>query len=199
MLKLLRLTIITLITAVSVYGCAAPAIVAGGAVAGATAVDRRNTEEIVTDSNIELKIKEAIYTDESIKRHIHVNVTSYNGAVLLSGEIPTADMRDKVVRYAQRVDKVKKIYNETVVAPVSEFKSRRQDTWLTTKVKSILLGTKHINALHFKVVTENQVVYLMGMVTEEEGNIATNAIRQVDGVKQIVKLFEYVLPAASNK
>lgn len=198
MLKLLRLTIIAVITAVSVYGCAAPAIVAGGAVAGATAVDRRNTEEIVTDNNIELKIKEAIYTDDSIKRHIHVNVTSYHGAVLVSGETPTMAMRDKVVRYAQHVDKVKKIYNETVVAPASEFKSRRQDTWITTKAKSILLGTKHINALHFKVVTENQVVYLMGVVTKKEGDIAANAIRQVDGVKQIVKLFEYVSPAPSK-
>ncbi len=191
MSKLFSLLIVSLISIVTLSGCAAPALVAGGAAAGAMAVDRRDTQAIVDDNNIVLKIKEAIYTDESIKRDIHVNVTSYNGAVLLSGETPTMAMRDKVVRHAQHVAKVKRIYNETIVAPVSEFKSRREDAWITTKAKSVLLGTKNINSMQFKVVTENQIVYLMGLVSEEEGTIAANAVRQVEGVKQIVKLFEY--------
>ncbi len=182
MTKLASLLVISLISIVTLSGCAAPAIVAGGAAAGVMAVDRRDTQAIVDDNNIVLKIKEAIYTDESIKRDIHVNVTSYNGAVLLSGETPTMAMRDKVVRHAQHVAKVKRIYNETIVAPVSEFKSRREDAWITTKAKSALLGTKNINSMQFKVVTENQIVYLMGLVSEEEGTIAANAVRQVEGV-----------------
>ncbi len=191
MSRLFRSFSIALISAVLVSGCAAPAIMAGGAIAGATAADRRDTRTIVDDNNIQLKIEEKIYTDDSIRRHIHVNVTSYNGVVLLTGEIPTTEMRNVVVRHAQHVAKIKQIHNETIVAPASDFKSRRQDTWLTTKVKSALLAEKKINGLHFKVVTENQVVYLLGLVTRAEGDIAANAVRQVNDVKQIIKLFEY--------
>ncbi len=194
MLPPLRLILVILIT-VALYGCAAgPAIVAGGAVVGAAAVDRRDTTTMVDDNTIELKIKAAIYTDDTLKRDVHVNVTSYNRVVLLTGETPTAAMRDKVVHHAQQVDKVKKIYNETIVAPPSEFASRRQDTWITTKVKSTLLNTEGIKALNIKVVTENQIVYLMGLVTRAEGDIAADKARQVKDIKQIVKLFEYIQP-----
>jgi len=189
--RLARLFFITLISAILISGCAAPVIVAGGALAGATVADRRDANTIIEDNNIALKIEEKIYTDESIRRHIHVNVTSYNGVVLLTGEIPTTEMRNAVVSHAQHVAKVKQIHNETIVAPASEFRSRRQDTWITTKVKSALLSEKNINGLHFKVVTENQVVYLLGLVSRTEGDIAANAVRQVEGIKQIIKLFEY--------
>ena len=189
--RLARPFFIALISAVLISGCAAPVIVAGGALAGAAVVDRRDANAIVDDNNITLTIEEKIYTDDSIKRHIHVNVTSYNGIVLLTGEVPTTELRSAVVRHAQHAKKVKQIHNETIIAPASDFKSRRQDTWITTKVKSALLSEKNINGLHFKVVTENQIVYLMGLVTREEGDIAANAARQVNGVKQIIKLFEY--------
>jgi len=189
--RLFRSFIAILISAIFVSGCAAPVIVAGGAIAGAAVVDRRDANTIIEDNNIALKIEEKIYTDESIRRHIHVNVTSYNGVVLLTGEIPTTEMRNAVVSHAQHVAKVKQIHNETIVAPASEFRSRRQDTWITTKVKSALLSEKNINGLHFKVVTENQIVYLLGLVSRTEGDIAANAVRQVEGIKQIIKLFEY--------
>ncbi|ALP52317.1 hypothetical protein Tel_03690 [Candidatus Tenderia electrophaga] len=193
----LRLTL-ALVSLISLYGCAAgPAIIAGGAVVGAAAVDRRATTTMVDDNSIELKIKEAIYTDDSLKRDVNVSVTSYNRVVLLTGEVPTAEMRARVVRHAQHVDKVKKIYNETIVAPQSEFASRRLDTWITTKVKSTLLNTEGIKALNIKVVTENQIVYLMGLVTRAEGDIAANKARQVKDIKQIVKLFEYIQPSAT--
>ncbi len=196
MFRFAGLLIFTLVTTISVNGCVGTAIVAGGAVAGAAAVDRRDTSTIINDNNIEINIKEAIYTDETIRRDIHVNVTSYNGVVLLSGETPTLEMRDKVVRHTQQVDTIKMIYNETIVAPPSEHTSRRQDTYVTSKVKTALFSAKEITGLEIKVVTENQVVYLMGLVTKEEGDIAANAARQVSEVKQIVKLFEYTQPTS---
>jgi len=189
--RLIRSFFVILISAILISGCAAPVIVAGGAIAGAAVVDRRDANAIIDDNKIALKIEEKIYTDESIRRHIHVNVTSYNGVVLLTGEIPTTEMRNAVVSHAQHVAKVKQIHNETIVAPASDFSSRRQDTWITTKVKSALLSEKKINGLHFKVVTENQIVYLLGLVSRTEGDIAANAVRQVKGIKQIIKLFEY--------
>ncbi len=191
MSRLIRSFFVILISTTLVSGCAAPVIVAGGALAGAAVTDRRDASTIIDDRSIVLKIEEKIYTDDRIRRHIHVNVTSYNGVVLLSGEIPTMEMRKIIVNHAQHVAKVKKIYNETIIAPASDFKSRRQDTWITTKVKSALLSEKNINGLHFKVVTENQIVYLMGLVSRTEGDIAANAVRQVKGIKQIIKLFEY--------
>lgn len=194
----IRAVLLALSAALALSGCAAgPAIVAGGAVAGAAAVDRRAAATMVDDNTIELKIKEAIYTDEQLRRAVHVNVTSYNRVVLLTGEIPTPEMRQQVVSHAQHADKVKKIYNETIVAPSSEFASRRLDTWITAKVKSALLNSKGIDALHVKVVTENQIVYLMGLVSRAEGDLAADKARQVKDVKQIIKLFEYIQAPAT--
>jgi len=197
MLTTIRLTLLALVAVIALYGCAAaPDIVAGGAVAGAAAADRRDASTIIDDDDIELGINKAIYTDPTLKDDVHINVTSYNHAVLLTGEAPTKAMRDKVVSYAQHTAKVKKIYNEIIVAPPSEFSSRRMDAWITTQVKSALLNIEGLKALHVKVVTENQIVYLMGMVTHKEGDRAAGKARQVKDVKQIIKLFEYItLPA----
>lgn len=193
----MRALLLALFTALLSACAAGPAIVAGAGVAGAAAVDRRAAATMVDDNTIELRIKEAVYTDEALRRAVHVNVTSYNRAVLLTGEVPTPEMRAQVVSHAQHTDKVRKIYNETIVAPPSEFASRRLDTWITTKVKSALLNVKGIDALHVKVVTENQIVYLMGLVTREEGDLAAEKARQVKDVKQIIKLFEYIQAPAT--
>ena len=183
------LTLLVFIT--SLYGCAAPILVAGGAAAGAAASDRRTTGTMVEDNSIELKISNAIYTNASMKKAVHINATSFNGIVLLSGEAATAEMRNKAARLAQQVEKVKKIHNEILVAPASSLKARSQDSWITTKVKTTMLGAKGLNALSIKVVTENKIVYLMGLVSRDEASIAADVTRNVSGVKQIIKLFEY--------
>ena len=191
MRKLFALALAALISLPLLNGCAAPVIVAGGAVAGATAMDRRDPEVILNDKAITLDVEKAIYTDNAIKHHIHVNVSSYNGVVLLTGETATANIRQQVVEHTQRVQHVRKIYNETIVAPNADHASRRQDAWITTKVKAGLVATKEISGLHFKVVTENQIVYLMGIVSKAEGDTAASVAQRVRGVKQVVKIFEY--------
>jgi osmotically-inducible protein OsmY len=191
MRHLLALVSLSLISLATLYGCAAPVIV-GGAAAGAVVVnERRSAGSVLDDEAIELKIQELIYTDESLKHKVHVNVNCFNGFVLLSGEVPTQEMRAKVVRYAQSVGKVRRIYNETVIGPQSEFKARRHDVFITTKVKAALLANKKVSGLSIHVTTEAQTVYLMGLVTEKEGNLAADVVRHVQGVKQVVKLFEY--------
>jgi osmotically-inducible protein OsmY len=174
----------------SLYGCAAPLVVAGGAAAGATAADRRTTGTMVDDNSIELKISNAIYSDAGMKKSVHINTTSFNGIVLLSGEAATAEMRNKSARLAQKVANVRQIHNEIFVAPLSTLKARSGDSWITTKTKTVMLGTKGVNALNIKVVTENQIVYLMGLVNRDEANIAANVARNISGVKQVIKLFE---------
>ena len=180
-----------LLTLSTLYGCAAPVLVAGGAAAGATAADRRTTGTVVEDNAIELKAQESIYTDDRLKKQVHVNITSYNGIVLLTGEAPTQEMSDAVVSHVQHVAKVRRIYNEIIIAPPSSLADRSQDTWITTKVKARLLGNKEVEGLVFKVVTEHRIVYLMGMVSQAEGDAAAKLARDVDGVQQIVKMFEY--------
>lgn len=185
------LGIITLLTLTTLYGCAAPVLVAGGAAAGATAADQRTTGTVVEDNAIELKAQEAIYTDDRLKKQVHVNITSYNGIVLLTGEAPTTEMSDAVVSHVQQIAKVRHIHNEIIIAPPSNLSDRSQDSWITTKVKAMHFGNKEVNGLNIKVVTEHRVVYLMGMVSQPEGDAATNLAREVEGVSQIVKMFEY--------
>lgn len=185
------LVITTLIAAPMLHGCAAPVLMAGGAAAGAAAGDRRTTGTLVEDNAIELKAQEAIYTDDQLKRQVHINVTSYSGIVLLTGEAATEEMRNAVVNLVQRVPKVRQIHNEIAVAPPSSLAERSQDSWITTKVKARLLGNKEVAGLTIKVVTERGIVYLMGMVSQDEGEAATQFARQVEGVREIVKIFEY--------
>ena len=172
------------------HGCAAPVIIAGGTAAGAAA-DPRTADSLVEDQNIELKISKAIYTNEQLKKRVHVNVTSYNGVVLLVGETPNANMRNAVVNLARHVEKVRRIHNEIIVAPPIPQLARNQDAWITTKLKTRLIATKGINSFNIKVTTSNKVVYLMGLTTKGEGNIAADVARNISGVQQVVKLFEY--------
>ncbi len=191
MRKFTALFLFGIISLPSLYGCAAPFIVAGGAAVGVTVMDRREPDVVLNDKAITLDIEKAIYTDASLKHQVHVNVASYNGSVLLTGETATADIRQKVVEHVQKIQHVRKIYNETIVGPNADHQSRRQDAWITTKVKTGLIAAKEINGMYFKVVTESQIVYLMGIVSKEEGKIAATVAQKVRGVKQVVKIFEY--------
>ncbi len=173
------------------HGCAAPVIVAGGATAGAAAADRRTTGSLVEDQKIELAIGKAIYTNEQLKKRVHVNVTSYNGVVLLTGETPTGNMQNAVINLARQVENVRRIHNEILVTqPIAQL-ARNQDAWITTKLKARLIATKGVNSFNVKVTTSNKIVYLMGQVSKGEGNIAAEVARNIDGVQQVIKLFEY--------
>lgn len=166
-------------------------VVAAGGAGAAVAVDRRSAGTIVDDQAIELKASQAIYNDDDLGKKAHINITSYNNIVLLSGETPTAAMRDSAVDIARHVEKVRKVYNEIVVAEPTAVKSRSEDTWITAKIKTKLVGIKEVSAASIKVVTENHTVYLMGIVSHAEANAAAEAARFVEGVARVVTLFEY--------
>lgn len=172
-------------------GCA-PVIVAGAGTAAVAAHDRRTIGAFVDDQAIEIKVRNAIHADETLRKQTHINITSMNGIVLLSGEAPTAEARDQVLERARSVAGIRQIVNEIQIAPPSAFVSRSHDTWLTTKVKTNLVRADDIDSTRVKVVTENDVVYLLGLVTRREADIATEAARTVSGVARVVKLFEYI-------
>jgi osmotically-inducible protein OsmY len=175
-------------------GCV-PVVLVGGAAATASVVhDRRTTGSIVEDQAIEMRIKTALRKDEEIAEQTHINVTSYNGIVLLSGEAPSQSLSTRAGGIARNEKQVRRVHNELKIAAPSSAMTRSSDSWITTKVKSSLVGLdiKGFDPSRIKVVTENGTVYLMGMVYHGEADAAVAQTQQVKGVQRIVKLFEYL-------
>ncbi len=177
------------ITSLNLGGCVA--LVVGGAAVGAAAVinDRRTGGTIVDDQSIKLKISSALGKNEELVAKAHVNVTSFNGVVLLTGETPTEQLREKAGEVARHVEKVRRVHNEIEIAAPSAFVARSSDSLITSKVKAALIG---IDASRVKVVTENGTVYLMGLLKREEADAVVKQVQQVGGVQRVVKVFEYL-------
>ncbi|HSR62210.1 MAG TPA: BON domain-containing protein [Gammaproteobacteria bacterium] len=173
------------------HGCAA-AVVGTGATGVAVAHDRRTTGTVIEDQAIELKAIQAFYSDQQINAEAHINVTSYNTVVLVTGEAPTEELRDRIISIVRDIPKVSHVYNEITIAAPSSFVSRSSDSLITSKVKTRLLTLKDFDGTRVKVVTEKGVVYLMGLVTREEGDRATETARKAGGVQKVVKLFQYL-------
>ncbi len=168
-------------------------VVGGTATAAGVVHDRRTAGTVVEDQAIELKAYEVL--DSQRLANAHVNVTSYNNNVLLSGEVPDESTREWVEERVAEVEKVRQIHNELAVAPPSSLGSRSNDAWITTKVKTSLVrisGLPGFDPTRVKVVTERGSVYLMGLVTQAEGDAAASVARQIAGVQRVVKLFEYL-------
>ena len=189
--RLLVLTVI-LASVTLAPGCA-PVIVAGGATAAVAATDRRSVGTQLDDENIELTARRKLNDDNRLGDDVHVNITCFNGTMLLTGEATTAEQRDIVVSLVSSIQGVKRVIDsELNVREPTAFANRVHDSWITGQVKAGMLGTENLKATRIKVVTERSVVYLMGLATQKEGELAATAAQQVDGVKKVVKLFEYL-------
>lgn len=186
--KLTRLFGILLL--VHLAGCAAVAVT--GIAAGASAVvDRRTTGTMVEDQTIELKTIKTLSDDKELNSQAHLNITSFNTIVLVTGEAPSEELRSRAIDIVRNIPKVSHVHNEVSVAAPSSLLSRSSDTVITSKVKTKLLADQNIEGVHVKVVTETGVVYLMGILTHAEGERATDIARQTGGVQKVVKLFQY--------
>ena len=167
-------------------------VVLGGAAGGASVVnDPRTTGSLVEDESIELKAGNLLRGDKDLAQQTHINVTSYNQVVLVTGEAPTEDMRARVVELVKGIEKVRTTHNEVTLAAPSPLSSRTTDSWLTTSVKAKIVGAKELNAIRIKVVTEAGTVYLLGLIKQDEGDLAGQLASQTAGVQRVVKLFEY--------
>jgi osmotically-inducible protein OsmY len=167
------------------------AVGTGVAVGASTAVDRRTTGTIIEDQSIELKTTQAFRANEQISNQAHWNVISYNTKVLLTGEATSEEVRRQMVEIARNIAKVTQVYNEITIAAPSSMMSRSSDTVITTKVKSRLLADSETKGMNIKVATEKGVVYLMGLVSRQQAELATEITRQTGGVQKVVTLFEY--------
>ena len=169
-------------------------LVAGGAAGGAVVVaaDRRTNAAMLEDEGIELKAQSRI--SDNFKRYsdtIHVNVTSYDRNVLITGEVPSEEVRSGIEKIVKDVQNVRSITNELVVAEPTSLGSRSNDTLITTKVKSRFIEARKFQPNWVKVVTENKVVYLMGIVNHAEADDAAKIASTTSGVEKVVKVFEY--------
>lgn len=186
-----------LLAAAAILQACAQALIVGGVTAGVVmAADRRQTEVMLADQRIEFAAGDRI--DSVLKGQGHVNVTSYNYTVLLTGEVPSAASRADAEQAAQGVANVRTVVNELQVAGTSSTGSRSNDAYITSKVKSNLLGNGKVKPTDVKVVTEAGVVYLLGLVTHEEADAATEIARGTAGVTKVVRVFEYVTPPAKK-
>jgi osmotically-inducible protein OsmY len=170
-------------------GCAPVIIAAGVGGAAMVATDRRTTGTQVDDESIELKVSSEANTQYG--ERIHLNVTSYDGIVLLTGEVPDQGAWASIGNIAKTAEKVKSVQNELVVAPLSDLSARSNDTYITSKVKSRMIEANKFAPNVVKVVTERSVVYLMGIVTRDEGNAAGEIAATTSDVVRVVKVFEY--------
>ncbi|MCZ4314273.1 BON domain-containing protein [Comamonadaceae bacterium G21597-S1] len=168
-----------------------PLIVGGAAVGGAlVATDRRTSGAQLEDEGIELRSIGRI--NENLGSRVHVNVTSYNRQVLLTGEVPSASDKQLVEQIVSRVENVRSVANELAVLGASSLTQRSSDALITGKVKAAMVDTKDLFANAFKVVTERGVVYLMGRVTQREADRATEIARSTGGVQKVVRLLEII-------
>ena len=191
---MMKLRIVTLKSAVCILGCTlllsacAPLLLGGMAGTVVVATDRRTSGIQLEDEEIELRAASRIR--EMFGDRVHVNVNSFNLQVLLTGEVPTDRDRQAVYKIVSEVENVKKILNEVVIGPVSSYADRSHDVLLSSKVKAGIIDAKDLMVNTFKIIAEHDNIYLMGRVTPNEANRATEIARNVGGVKQVVRVFQ---------
>jgi osmotically-inducible protein OsmY len=179
----------------ALQGCVTAAAVGAGTVA-LMVEDRRTTGVYVEDENIEWKVLARVNSDF---KAAHVNGTSFNRKVLLTGEAPTEEMRKSIEAAVKAMPEVAGVVNELVVAGNSSLTSRGSDSIITSNVKTRMVGNGKFATNHVKVVTEAGAVFLMGIVTQAEGDAAVEIARSTSGVSRVVKVFEYLPEAAKGK
>lgn len=184
------LKLLAAIALISQITACVPVVVGGAAAGGAMAADRRTTGVYVEDENIELKATKNIF--DTLGEASHVNVTSYKGHVLLTGEVPDDKAKTQAGNLVLGIENVKSITNELTIGPKTSMTSRANDAYITSKVKAQFVSENRFQANFVKVITENSVVYLMGYVTHKEAEDAVEIARNTAGVSRVVKVFEYI-------
>ena len=187
--KLLGSVLLSVCLGAALSACA-PMMVGGAVMGTLMATDRRTSGMQVEDEGIELKGASRIR--ESLGERGHVNVSSYNRQVLLTGEVPSAQDKQAVEQILSKVENVRSVVNELGVLENSTLSQRSSDALVTGKVKASMVDAQDLFANSFKVVTERGTTYLMGRVTQREANRATDLVRSIEGVKKVVRVVELI-------
>ena len=170
-------------------GCA-PLLLGGAVATGIMVTDRRTSGAQVEDQAIEIKIASAVR--QELGDRVHLNVTSFNRKVLLTGEVTTAAEKERIEKIAQSQENVLSVVNDLAQMPASSLTQRSKDTVMTSRVKAAFIDAKDLQANAVKVVTERGIVYLMGRVTSREAKRATDIVRGMGGVGKVVRVFDEI-------
>ena len=184
----LQKVLLATVAGVSLLSGCAPLVVGGALVGGLVAVDRRTSGTQLEDEAIELKVANAV--NKELGERVHLNVTSYNRRVLLTGEVRNDADRSRATLLAQSQENVKDVVNDLAIGAPSSLSQRTKDTVTTGQVKAAFVDAKDLQASAVKVVTERGIVYLMGRVTAREAQRATDIARGISGVAKVVRVFE---------
>jgi osmotically-inducible protein OsmY len=180
----------TLVMCLGLASCAAP-LMFGGVLGGAmVASDRRSAGIQLEDETIEQRAATAMRENFGSKEHI--NITSYNRQVLITGEVSNDTVRRQAESLVSRVENVRAVVNELAIGAASSTSDRASDALLVAKVKASMVDTEDVFANVFKIVGERGTIYMMGRVTQREAKRATDVVRGVSGVKRVVRVFEYI-------
>lgn len=176
----------------SIQSCSTAISTANGGQSVSEDPGRRSVGTMIDDSSIETSIRVNLVANEGLKKS-HINVVSFNGVVLLVGQVPSQELKNEATRIATSArSQIKTVHNELEVAGATTFLSRSNDAWISTKLKTLMLADPTVAGLRTKVITENGVVYLMGLVTQAEANTTVNLVSNSSGVTKVVRAFEYI-------
>jgi osmotically-inducible protein OsmY len=176
--------------ALSTQGCIFVAGAAAGAAGVAVVYDHRKLSKILADHNTDRAIETQIAAIPTSPDTSHISVNTFNKIVLLTGQTTDPTIRNKVDAIAKGTPDVARVYDMITIQQPTSALIRTKDTWITTKIKTHMLAEKGLKSGTIKVVTENGTVYLMGMVSQEQAELAVNIARQVIGVQRVIKVFQ---------
>lgn len=183
--------IIVLLSSLLIQGCAG-LLIGAGVGAASVAHDRRTIGAQVDDTTLASRISTTIANDQTINQQAKIVVQVFNGTALLVGQAPTRELINQAETLASSVKHIKKLHNQIRLGAPIPPSVVANDTWIASKVKTMLIADKRIDGLHIEIEVENAEVFLMGLVTEQEANIAVDITRNIKGVKQVIKAFEYL-------
>ncbi len=188
-----RMACAVIVSTFMLQGCIGAAVVAGtAAVATKTATDPRTVGTQVDDTTLVSRVDSAIAKDAQLKKEARIVSTAYQGKVLLTGQAPTQELSNRAKQIAVGVEGATEVYNEIRLGQPVSLSTASSDTWITTKLRSQLLTSDTVKSSNIKVTTENGEVFLLGLVTQQEGDSAAQIASKISGVKHVTKAFGYV-------
>ena len=184
--------ILTIIVMSQLMGCVPMAITSATATTASVLHDRRTMGSILDDKTIEFRAQVKIDSIPDVRNYSHVVITSYNNIVLLTGQVPYDSTKNELGDLVTNVSGVRRVFNEVHIGANNSLVQRSKDSWITTKIKTAFLAQGHIDPTRIKVITENEVVYLLGLVDYQEAEIASDIAQKTGGVREVVRAFEYM-------
>ena len=187
---MIRNIFISLILVVGLSSCVPAAIVLGATVGGAVVYDKRSVKTMTQDQMAGEKAGAAIADSPDLQKGAHIAIATFDHVLLLVGQTETDQQRDTAYQIASKAPYISRVYNEITVEKPTTSWQRSRDAWITTKIKTKMLARPGLHSTQIKVVTENSVVYLMGVLSNRQAEMAVDIARRIEGVSKVVKVFE---------